>query len=343
MKEYQILSDLIKFNTIKDKENKEIINYIEEFLKKLNFQTIEKSKYLIMQIGKEAKIGFLGHTDTVEYIEGWDSNPFELTKKGNTLYGLGVADMKGGIAAMLQAVSETDFSKLKYGIKLYFTYDEETTFGGIYEIIGKKEKFPSIMIFGEPTDNEILTGSKGILEYKLNFKGIKAHASNPIKGKSANMKAIKFLYELDEFYTEKIKTDIEENFEIPYTTMNVGIINGGSSANSVSAKCDVCLDFRTAKTNHTELLANKVNELSKKYECDINLIEKLPPFINKTELVEQTKTANFLTEASLVENSTKLILGLGPVTAHEINEHITEESYKKLIEQYKEIIQKICK
>ena len=53
-------------------------------------------------------------------------DPFELKLKDNYLYGLGACDMKGGIAAMLDAVSNIDFSKLKYGMKLYFTFDEET-------------------------------------------------------------------------------------------------------------------------------------------------------------------------------------------------------------------------
>ena len=121
MGKYQILKDLVGFNTIKDKENKEIINYIENYLKNLNFKTEHKGKYLIMSIGQNLKLGFLGHTDTVEYIEGWESNPHELTQKGNKLYGLGTCDMKGGIAAMLQAVSKVDFTKLNNGMKLYFT------------------------------------------------------------------------------------------------------------------------------------------------------------------------------------------------------------------------------
>ena len=155
MEKYKILKDLIGFNTIKDKENEKIINYIEEYLKNIGFKTDYKGKYLIMSIGKNAKIGFLGHTDTVEYISGWRTNPFELTKMENKLYGLGTCDMKGGIAAVLEAVSKIDFYKLSYGMKLYFTYDEEIGFSGIYDIIKNKEKFPAIMIFGEPTNNEM--------------------------------------------------------------------------------------------------------------------------------------------------------------------------------------------
>lgn len=343
MREYKILKDLVKYNTIKDKENKEIMNYIENYLSKLNFKTERKGKNLIMSIGEEQKIGFLGHTDTVEYIEGWNTNPFELTKIGNKLYGLGTADMKGGIAGILEAVSQIDFTKLKYGIKLYFTYDEEIGFGGIYDIVNSGEKFPEVMIFGEPTNNEMLVGSKGLLEFELNFKGIKAHSSNPLKGKSANLNAVKFIAELDEFYNKQIKNYEEPYYQIPYTTMNVGTINGGSAKNSVSASCKVTIDFRIAIKNHINIIKEKIGELAKKYDCEVNIIEVLPPFLDKTELVSEIKTANFITEATFINSKNRIILGAGPVTAHEINEHIDVESYEKLIEQYKELIIKVCK
>lgn len=153
MEQFEILKDLVEFNTIKDKENKQIINYISNYLKKYRFTVEHQGKYLIMSIGKNYKLGFLGHTDTVEYIEGWNSNPFELTEVENKLYGLGTCDMKGGISAMLEAVSNIDFKKLKYGMKLYFTFDEEINFEGINAIVESKEVFPEFMIFGEPTYN----------------------------------------------------------------------------------------------------------------------------------------------------------------------------------------------
>ena len=343
MEEYKILKDLVGFNTIKDNQNKEIISYIEKCLKGLNFKTEYKGKILIMSIGENPKLGFLGHTDTVEYIDGWKSNPFELTKEDKKLYGLGVADMKGGIAAMLDAIKQIDFSKLKYGMKMYLTYDEEIDFGGIKELNSKNEKFPPNMIFGEPTNNEILVGSKGLLAYELYFKGIKAHSSNPAKGKNANLNAIKFLTKLDEFYNNKIKTYIENDFEIPYTTINIGIIDGGSGLNSVAANCKVGIDFRIANDKHIKIIKEEVEKLSKQYECEINIIEELESFIDKDiKYIDKIKTANFLTEASLVKRTNRMILGVGPITAHEVNEHITEESYKKLVEQYKDLINKIC-
>ena len=82
--------------------------------------------------------------------------------------------------------------------------------------------------------------------------------------------------------------------------------------------------------------------LSKIYKCEANIFECIEPFIDKTYIKENPKTANFLTEASLVKGSSRIILGPGPVTAHEVNEHITEESYTKLVEQYKNIILETC-
>ena len=278
MEDFKILKDLVKFNTIKDKENKEIIDYIEKILLEKGLKTEYKGKYLIMFTGKETKLGFLGHTDTVEYIEGWTTNPFELTLKENKLYGLGTADMKGGIAAMMDAVIETNLSTLKHGIKLYFTYDEEISFGGIYDIVKTDEKFPEFMLFGEPTDNEMLVGSKGIWELDISFNGIKAHSSTPEKGKSANLNAVKFIYELEEFYNKEIKKDLNNSYEVPYTTMNVGLINGESAKNSIPANCEISIDFRTIKSEHSNLLKEKMNELSYKYDCAINIFEEIQPF-----------------------------------------------------------------
>lgn len=343
MENYKILKDLVGFNTVRDKENKEIIDYIEKYLKNLDFKTENKGKNLIMSIGENYKLGFEGHTDTVEYIEGWKYSPFKLTKEGNKLYGLGTCDMKGGIAAMLQAVSEIDFNTLKYGMKLYFTYNEEINFDGICEIVSSEEKFPDVMIFGEPTNNEIVVGTKGLLSYELKFKGIKAHSSNPEKGKSANMNAVKLLNELDKFYNEKIKKFEEADYEVPYTTMNVGIIKGGSAKNSVSASCEVSIDFRIANSNHIETIKGKIEELAKIYDCEINIFKEIEPYINKSELASGIKTGNYITEASFIKAKEKIILGTGPITAHEVNEYIEEESYKKLVEQYKEIIIKLCK
>ena len=337
----ETLKDLVKINTIKDKENESIINYLEQTLLKLGFKTEKKAKYLIMSIGNAPKLGFIGHTDTVEYIDGWDNSPFELTQKENKLYGLGSCDMKGGIACFLKALSEIDLKKLKYGIKCYFTYDEELTFKGIKEIINSKERMPEYTIIGEPTDNIPVTGCKGLLEIKINTKGIKVHSSNPDKGKSANSNMIKLLYELEEFYKTEIREDEDKIYEVPYTTMNIGLLNGGSATNSVSAECMSYMDFRTIKESHMNKIREKVSELCKKYDAEFKVVEEIKPFYNKINFIKKIHTAGYMTEASFFEGN-RIILGVGPMTAHEVNEHVSIESLEKTVEQYKDIINNVC-
>ncbi len=343
MKNYEILKTLVECNTIKDKENEKLMNYVEELLKKYGFSTEKKGKNLVMRIGENPKLGFLGHMDTVEYIDGWKSAPHKFTIDEEKIYGLGVCDMKGGIAAFIDAVKETNFSDLSNGVKIYLTYDEEIGFSGIYDLVKGNEQFPETMIFGEPTNNKALTGCKGLLECECYFKGIKVHSSTPNKGKSANLNAVKFIYEMNDFYEKEIKPFKQKSFEVPYTTMNVGIINGGSAKNSIPAECYTTFDFRLANEAHADIIIDKLNELSKIYDCEVKIIENVKPFINDVDFIESDGCASFMTEASFSNDSTKIILGTGPVTAHEINEYITKQSYERLVEQYKDIIKKVCK
>ena len=336
----EVLEKLVRFNTIKEKENKKILDYIEATLKQIGFKTEIRDKFLIISNKPETSIGFLGHTDTVEFTEGWKYEKFELTKVDNKIYGLGVCDMKAGIAAIISAVSQIDFKNLNKGVKLYFTYDEEIGFNGIKELIKYETDFPDTIIIGEPTYNEIIVGSKGLIEYKISFKGIKTHSSTPDKGKSAIMSAISFINELNEFYQNEIKNNVNKEFEIPYTTMNIGKINGGSAINSVPAYCEFFMDFRTVDKKDEKRIENKIKFLREKYQAEIKRINKLSPFLNKSEI--SSKTCNFITEASFLDNN-RIILGAGPITAHQVDEYITVQSLYKLVEQYKDLIEKYCK
>ena len=335
-----VLEDLIKCNTIKDEENEKILDYIENTLNLIGFKTEKRGKFLIMSNKEETSLGFLGHTDTVEFTDGWKYEKFTLTKVEDKIYGLGVCDMKSGIAAIISAISQTDFRNFNKGMKLYFTYDEEIGFAGIKDVINYEKNFPQMMIIGEPTNNEIIVGSKGLMEYKISFKGIKTHSSNPQKGKNAIMDAISFINELNNFYQNKIKNNLNNNFEIPYTTMNIGKIKGGSAVNSVPDSCEFLVDFRTINKAEEQKIIKELEELEEKYQAKVEELNRLSPFLNEIEIYN--KTCNFITEASFLEDD-RIILGAGPITAHEVNEYITSESLYKLVEQYKELIKRYCK
>ena len=334
MSSKKILKKLISCNTINDRENKDIINFIEQYLKEFGFKTDYKSNCLVMSNSDDCNIGFLGHTDTVSYSNDWTFNPFELNELDGKLYGLGTSDMKGSIAAILSAISKIDFSKNKKGIKLFFTYDEEIGFSGINELVDKKIEFPNNIIVGEPTNNEIINASKGLLELKITFKGISSHSSNPEEGINAIEKCIDFINKLKEYYNELR----EETIDSKYATMNVGVINGGRSMNIVPDNCEVQIDFRTVSKNQNKKIIKKVNEfINNNATCEI--INNINPYSNNNEKINMS---DYITEASFIESENKYILGVGPINAHKKDEFITIDSLNKLEEQYIEIIKEKC-
>ena len=345
MKVEQILKKLVSFNTINDKENNEIINYIKEYLEKYNFicNTYGNDrKILIARTIKEPKLCFVGHTDTVE-----SKASHKLEEIDGKLYGLGTCDMKGGIAAILKAVSEMDFNKLDYGIMLVFTYGEETDFSGIKLFVNEKINYPDIVIVGEPTDNIPMNGSKGAIEYHFEFYGEKTHSSR-IK-ESSNINCVKFLndlLELDNYFKERECSD----YEFKHTTMNYGIIKGGEVVNMVSDYTFATCDFRIIHEEEYYYIKNRVDELSKKYNMKYKIGMDFLPFSNNSDLVNiYEKITNKkrvrcygLSEASLLKGN-RIVLGPGPITAHQDDEHITKESLYECVNNYKKIINYICK
>lgn len=338
MEAKEILKDLVRFDTCYDKENTEIMDYIQRLLERKNFKVEYRSKCLIMSNKEECSLAFIGHTDTVQGGIDWSKSPLEPIEVDGKIYGLGACDMKGGIAGILKAVLDTDWKQKDKGIKLVFTYDEEIGFGGINEVINKKFKLPDNVIIGEPTNNEVMQGSKGLLELKFNFEGKSAHSSNPAKGINAIVEGTKFIEYLNKFYQTLI-TEKDERFEIPYTTMNIGKIEGGKSINIVPNNCSIYIDFRCISNTQRTRILDEIEIMKDKYNYTYEVINDIKPFVAEGEKI---KTTNFITEASFINLNNRYILGVGPVNPHEANEYITLESLDKLVMQYKELINKYC-
>lgn len=223
----------------------------------------------------------------------------------------GVCDMKGGIASILNAISKIDLEKNKLGI--YLTYDEEIGFNGIKEIKNLIDA-PNIII-GEPTNNILVYGSKGLLEYEILFFGKKVHSSIPEKGENAIYSCIEFISRLKSFYnTELIKDKISE-FDVPYTTMNIGIIKGGESINSVPETCSITVDFRISQKEHIPKIKNKIMELLKPFKSSYTIVNEIDVKLNYNDLSwlenisGKKQTMNGITEASFIKNNS-FILGV---------------------------------
>lgn len=334
-----ILKDLVSFNTIRDKDNKKIMDYLENYLKKYDFITERIDKCLIAYNSDNPNIGFIGHTDTVDY-ESWDGDPFTLQEIDNKLIGLGSCDMKGGIASILSVISKIDLTKNK--LALYFTNDEEIGFNGIYTIRNLIK--PDNIIIGEPTNNIPVYGTKGILELKIEFYGIKCHSSTPDKGISAIMETVRFINILNDYYENEIKKDLVNDFLVPYTTMNIGLINGGETLNSIPGKCYITIDFRVVKNSHLTIIKEKIESILNDFNAKLIIRETLSPKLNNhdisflEEISHSKETKCYLTEGSVIDKNF-IILGPGPDTSHQKNEYITYDKLKETEYLYQAIVE----
>ena len=364
MKAQDILKDLVAINTIADNNNDKIMDYCENFLAKYGFtakRLVNKEsgkQVLICECGDDPALAFLGHTDTVDITDGWVTDPFTLTDKGDgMLYGLGACDMKGGLACAMQAISETDLKSLKHGLKMYFTYDEEIMFMGIHDLVDSKEKFPPHSIVCEPSCMGPGTWSKGLLEIIFTFNGVTTHSSTPIEGKSSNKNAVRFLNKMMDFELS-LREETKDCYDIPYATMNIGIVDGGTSINKVPAKTTVYLDFRIVDSeSQYDRIIKTINE-NLDWACggdkslySYEIINDIPSFYNDDSIIAKMmreecgvpeSLLNGITEASFFEGD-RVIFGPGPMTAHEKNEHVSIADLEKVAEVYKKAIDMICK
>jgi len=353
MNNIEILEKLISFNTICDKENFLIMDFIGEFLREkgFNIQYVlneENNKKCLIAKLDNPNLMFIGHTDTVNYCN-WTYNPFKLTKDGNKLHGLGTCDMKGGIAAFLSAINEIDLKELSHGMVMVLTFDEETNFEGINLVKNLQNDWPNNVIVGEPTSLIPVTNTKGCLEYKVIFQGVSVHSSNVTKGKNAIIMSMNFIKELL-LFSEELKKDVNSLFEIPYTTMNISLINGGRAINIVPDNCELSFDFRTIKKSQHQVIDEKIKDLCNKYEASLISITNLYPLENNQDVSfyeditgNKKKSFNFVTEASFLDKDNVIILGVGPNNEHMKDEYVDINSYNETIKVYKKIINHYCK
>ena len=139
---------------------------------------------LVVRVGSgEPRILLHGHADVVPGDE-WQFEPYE---ENGELYGRGVYDMKGALAAMMYAVEDLNSLGCDATVELLVVPDEEQEHGGRTgaELLIKRGHVGDFLITGEPTDFHVGTQSKGVLDVRITLRGKSAHGSTPWLGKNA--------------------------------------------------------------------------------------------------------------------------------------------------------------
>ena len=283
----KILSDLISFRTVSGENNEQLIDYCENILKPLgasSFRTFDdqKKRFNLFSTLKAKKVNgkkpiiLSGHTDVVPVSKTWSTDPFKATIKKDKLYGRGSCDMKGFIACSLAYAPMFSKANLDRDIHFSFTFDEETACQGaplLIEELKKRNIKNGMCIVGEPTNMKIIDAHKGCYEYTTHFQGLAGHGSAPDKGVNAVEYAVKFVNKLLELReTLKSKAPKDSIFDPPYTTLQIGGMEGGIARNVIADKCKVDWELRPV-VKEDGIFVNK--------EIDKFVNEKLLPDMKK--------------------------------------------------------------
>jgi acetylornithine deacetylase len=240
------LEKLIAFPSVSRDSNLDLISYVQGFLSDLGIAPLlvhsedGRKANLWATIGPEGTPGIVlsGHTDVVP-VEGqsWSSDPFRLTLRGGNLYGRGTADMKGFIACCLRAAEMASARKLHTPIHLAFSYDEEIGCVGVrrlLDILKDVPVKPCLCIVGEPTLMQAVTAHKGKLGFRVTAHGLEAHSSLAPIGVNAIYMASDLIGAIRAIQAEIAEHGVRDgDYEVAYTTLHVGKIQGGEVMNIV--------------------------------------------------------------------------------------------------------------
>ncbi len=252
-----LLDRLVAFDTESARSNLALIDFVEDYLLGLGarFSRIPNAlgdkAALFATFGPDIDGGIVlsGHTDVVPVVgQKWTSPPFSLRRDGDRLYGRGTCDMKGFDALCLAMAPEFLAARLKRPIHILLSYDEETTCGGCLDTIarfGKDLPRPALAIIGEPTQMQVADAHKSIATYRTRVTGHEAHSSKPWLGVSAVHVACELVAALERIGLElQDERDPHGRFEPAFSTVHVGMIQGGTARNILARQCEFFWEFR---------------------------------------------------------------------------------------------------
>ena len=252
-----MLARLIGFATVSRDSNLELIEFVRDYLHELGVDceliyNAERTKAnLLATVGPSVAGGIVlsGHTDVVP-VDGqaWTVEPFSLSEAGGKLYGRGSADMKGYLASVLAAVPVFLASPLKRPVHLAFSYDEEVGclgVRGLLEVLPQRIPAPALCLIGEPTELKPVLGHKGKLAMRCHVRGAACHSAYAPYGVNAIEQAARLIGRLGDIGATLARPSLhDKRFDPAFSTVQVGVIQGGTALNIVPADCRFDFEIR---------------------------------------------------------------------------------------------------
>ncbi len=221
-------------------------------------------------LGRDERVVLAGHLDTVPLT----TEPANLPTwradgpAGDTLWGRGSVDMKGGVAVMLRVAHELAEPSRDVTYVFYEGEEIDERFNGLLHV---QQQRPDLIedadfaVLLEPTDAVVEGGCKGTLRAVVSTKGVAAHSARPWNGHNAIHDAAEVLTRLAEYRTVTRTVDGLDYHE----AMNAVAVAGGIAGNVIPDRCEVTVNYRYAPSVTPEEAADHVRELFSGFSVDV--------------------------------------------------------------------------
>jgi acetylornithine deacetylase len=370
----ETLRDLVAIDSVSEHSNSEIVSYLARRCEAAGF-TCKKFPYIddagvdkfnlvaqssVADSDTMVELALVGHTDTVPFHFAW-IEALRLTEKEGKLLGRGACDTKAFISAALHAIEGIELSNLTRPLALVFTADEEVGCIGAKQLAQAKPFKVRYAIVGEPTSLQPMHAGKGYCLAEITVRGREAHSAYPQIGASAIFRAARLIGRIEQI-AEELKHDRRAGFDPPYTTMNVGLIEGGTAKNIIAGECRFTLEWRTVPGQESEYALNLVRQAGADLQkddadfvCEIDAARADDSFETRADspLVQFLSeisgnapgTVAFGTEApSLIAlGAEAVVFGPGDIrVAHRTGEFVPVDQLNKCVGILSHAIQRFC-
>jgi succinyl-diaminopimelate desuccinylase len=234
------------------------------------------SNVLLTRGSGSPSLWFLGHTDVVPPgpEELWTFLPFHPDEKDGELYGRGVADMKGAVAAMVVALETFARQHPAHGgqVGLLLTSDEEgEAVDGIVRVVDelrRRGQRPDYCLVGEPSSREALgdtvrVGRRGSIHLRLQINGVQGHTAFP---ENLDNPVHRLAPLLDELVDISWDTGDED---FPASHCQIASVRGGTGARNVTpASVELLVNFRNGPGSPFQDIRDRFERLLQRHDID---------------------------------------------------------------------------
>ncbi len=372
----ETLALLVAIDSVSSRSNYEIVDYLAQRCEAMGLSVsrfpytdisgVEKINLIALagtefsQRTPEVKLSLVGHTDTVPYDPNWDE-ALRLTEREGKLYGRGSCDTKAFIAATLTAVEAVDLKHLAQPLALIFTADEEIGLLGAKRLAAARAIRSHYAIVGEPTSLRPMRAGKGYCLAEITIKGREAHSAYPSLGSSAVFAAARLIADIESI-ARKLESDQHAAFDPPFTTLNVGLVHGGTAKNVIAGQCRFTLEWRPIPGQDPkrllDLLFAAIEEERTRdpdFVCEVDAARADQGFetshdSNLVTMLEgisgnEAGTVAFGTEAAQLAElgAEAVVLGPGNIrVAHRTGEFVSVDELERCVEILTKAVETLC-